>query len=98
LEQPDDFHTLIRMEGDATINGSAGLKQKLLEGLAPGRELLLDLNGVQEVDITLLQLLWAMGRSLAAAGCPAVLQMSPAVAGAARLAGFASFPGWTIQE
>ncbi len=58
----------IRLEGEVTIAYAAELKKVLLEALASGGELRLDMARATEVDITALQLLWAAEREARACG------------------------------
>jgi anti-anti-sigma regulatory factor len=64
----------IRVEGEVTIAGGAGLKKILLEALGSGKELRLDMAGAIEVDITALQLLWAAEREARASGTAFTLE------------------------
>jgi len=89
----DETHWLIRLEGEFNVTSAAELKRLLLEGLASGKELHLDLDRASEIDVTALQLLWAAGR--ASAGV--VSGVSEAAATIARDAGFARFPGKAAQ-
>jgi anti-anti-sigma regulatory factor len=90
----DETRWLIRLDGEFNVTSAAELKKLLLEGLASGKELRLDLEGASEIDVTVLQLLWAAGR--ASAGV--VSGVSEAAAIIARDAGFERFPGKTDQE
>ena len=67
LEQQDS-HSLLRLEGDLTVTSAAELRNALLESLALGKNLQLDLESAGAIDVTLIQLLWAAGRSAARAG------------------------------
>lgn len=70
----------LRIEGEMTVQHAAEFKQALLAGVAEGRETLLDLSGVGEMDSAGLQLLalarWEAARrggSLRLAGCSAAV-------------------------
>jgi anti-anti-sigma regulatory factor len=89
----NDSRWLIRLEGDVNMLCAAELKGLLLDGLAGGKELQLDLEGVHEIDITILQLLWIAERDAARASSRFVIEVSPAAASQARDAGFEHFPG-----
>ena len=89
---------LIRLEGECSVACAAELKTLLLEGLAVGGELRLDLDQAGEMDLTAFQLLWAAGREADRRGTRIVAHMPESAASAAREAGFARFPGPTIQE
>ena len=58
----------IRLEGEVTIASAAELKKLLLQALASGSELRVELEGATELDITSLQLLWAAGREARRSG------------------------------
>jgi anti-anti-sigma regulatory factor len=89
---------LIRVEGEFSVTSAAELKDLLLEGLASGKNLLLDLEHAEEIDITLMQLLWAAGREANRAGAAIDIRVSDAAAAAAREAGFGRFPGLSVEE
>jgi anti-anti-sigma regulatory factor len=93
-----ESRSLIRLEGEFTVTSAAELKDMLLEGATSGNELLLDLERAEEIDITLLQLLWAAGREADRAGARIAIRLSDAAGAAAREAGFERFPGLTLQE
>jgi hypothetical protein len=86
---------VFRVEGDFNMTGSAELKGLLLEGLASGQALHLDLERAAEIDITLLQLVWSAEREAARVGSPFTSRVSETAARLARDAGFPSFPGET---
>ena len=88
-----ETHWLIRLEGELTLTSAAELKQLLLEWLASGKGLQLDLEHASEIDITLLQLLWAAGREAARTGAEVGSRVSEAAAAAARVLGFDRFAG-----
>jgi len=58
----------IRLEGEVTIAYAAELKKVLLEALASGCELRLDMGSATELDISALQLLCAAEREARASG------------------------------
>jgi anti-anti-sigma regulatory factor len=89
--------TLIRLEGVFNVMSAAGLKQVLLEGLATDKELLLDLEAAEEIDIPVMQLLWAVGCEAERKGTAVSLRLPETAELAAREAGFQRFPGLTIQ-
>jgi anti-anti-sigma regulatory factor len=53
---------VIRLDGEINIGSAAELKKLLLQALASGRELRVDLEHATELDVTALQLLWAAER------------------------------------
>ena len=82
----------LRLEGDCTIATAPATKALLLENLAGGGTLELDLEGVGEADVTLLQLLAAAGRAATEAGGRLRAQGGSRVLSLAREAGFEEFP------
>jgi anti-sigma B factor antagonist len=92
-----ETQSLIRLEGDLTVTSAAELKSVLLEGLASGKDLQLDLERAEEIDITVMQLLWAAGREADRTGARIVIHVSEAAGMAAREAGFERFPGPALQ-
>ncbi|MGA3023498.1 MAG: STAS domain-containing protein [Bryobacteraceae bacterium] len=93
--QRHESHWLIGLEGRIAIESAAELKQLLLEWLAAGKDLELDLQGAEEIDITIMQLLWAAGREAARTGAGIVGRASNASILAVRDAGFAQMP-WLL--
>ncbi len=85
--------SFIRLQEDPTVASAAALKQRLLEGLAGGGDVQLDLEVLEDMDVTLLQLLVAAGREAERSGTRIVTRMSPAAGAAARDAGFDSLRG-----
>jgi MFS superfamily sulfate permease-like transporter len=88
---------LIQLEDGCTVTSAAELKSVLLEGLASGKALRLDLEQAGEIDITLMQLLWAAGSEAERTGASIAIHASEAVRTAAREAGFEGFPGLAFQ-
>ena len=93
-----ESQSVIRLEGDFTLTSAEELKNLLLQGLASGNDLRLDLEQAEAIDITVMQLLWAAGREADRKGTGMAIQMSDAAATAARDAGFERFPGLTVAE
>jgi len=89
---------LIRMENAVSFTSADELKKLLIEGLASGKELQLNLERAEEIDVTVMQLLWAAEREAARTGLGIVSRVSEAAATAARDAGFERFPGAAVQE
>ena len=98
IMERQEFQSLIRLEGEFSVTSAAELKDLLLEGLASGKHLLLDLEHAEEIDITSMQLLWAAGREADRAGTGMAVRVSDAAAAAAREAGFERFPGLIPEE
>jgi anti-anti-sigma regulatory factor len=88
-----ETHWLLHWEGDFDMTSLAELKEALLEGLASGKALQLDLARAGAIDIAFLQLLWAAECAAARAGCGFVSRVSETAAAVARGAGFERFPG-----
>lgn len=86
------------MEGEFGVTCAAELKSLLLERLASEKALQVDLGRAEEIDITLLQLLWAAGREAAWKDAGIVSSVSDAAASAARDAGFDRFPGTDLAK
>jgi anti-anti-sigma regulatory factor len=85
---------LLKLEGQLTIAVAAEFRQMLLEWLASGKELELDLLGAEGVDIAILQLLWAVERDAASAGMKVRGRASAAALSSANAAGFSNMPGF----
>jgi anti-sigma B factor antagonist len=96
MERHDDF-ALIRLEGECTVTSAAELNRLLVEGLAIGGDLRLDLQRAEEIDVTVLQLLWAAGREAERAGASIAVRMSEPAGMSAREAGFDRFPGLALE-
>jgi len=94
----EEPHWQIRLEGQVNLASATELKTLLLDWLASGKDLALDLERVEEMDITILQLLWAAGREAAGRGAGMVGRLSEAAAMTARDAGFSPMPGLGIEE
>jgi len=88
---------LIRLEGDIGVALAAELQTLLIEGVASGKELWLDLERAGRIDITVLQLVWAAARERGN-GRGIVQRLSDQAAGIARDAGFPAFPGGQAAE
>ena len=89
----NEEHCLIRLEGEVNIASAGDLKQVLLEALASGQELRVDLERAVEPDISTLQLLWAAEREARGAGIGFVVAgaLSAEITGAVLDAGLAGF-------
>jgi anti-anti-sigma regulatory factor len=85
---------LIRLEGELNIASAAELKKLLLEALAGEAELQVELGNAAELDVTILQLLWAGERAARVAGKGFALAGSvpEQIAIAVAEAGLARFP------
>jgi len=78
---------VFRFDGDLSMSTAAELKQALIEALSAGRELDLDLESVEQIDVAILQLLWAAAREAARKGVRLTSRLSAAAAGLSRDAG-----------
>jgi anti-anti-sigma factor len=85
---------LIRLEGEVDISSAAELKKLLLEALASGRELRVDLERTTELDVTALQLLWAAERKAggSSVGFSLLGRVPEEISVALSDAGFKKFP------
>ncbi len=86
------------MEGQVTLTSAGELKQLLLEWRAARKDLELDLQSVEEIDIPIMQLLWAATQEAGRLGVRVVAHWSESAAAAAREAGFAQVPGFPPQD
>lgn len=84
----------LRIAGKCTVEHAADLRSGLLEAVESGKELVLDIAAVEDVDVTFLQLLLSTaltlerdGRKLARAGA-----LSQEVQSAVRISGFDQVP------
>jgi anti-anti-sigma regulatory factor len=91
-EQVDD-NTVLRLQGTCTVTCVAEMKTLVLEGLATGNPLTVDLEAAEEIDITILQLLWTVGREAARTGAMVLVRAPESARILAREAGFEAFPG-----
>lgn len=84
---------LLRFEGEINIAFAAELKSLLLEALASGKDLRVDLEHATELDVTALQLLWAARRQAGNSGAAFALAgpIADEILAAARDAGFEKF-------
>ena len=85
---------LLRLEGEIDITSATELKTLLLQGLASGRELRVDLERATDLDVTAMQLLWAAEREARKSGMGMALTglVPEAISSAAGDAGFERFP------
>lgn len=86
--EQDEKRFVIRLEGETGLPEAAELKRLLVEALASGRTLHLDLEGAVEIDVTCMQLLQAALRETDRAGTGMAVHMSEAAEIALRGAGF----------
>ncbi|HUN85883.1 MAG TPA: STAS domain-containing protein [Terracidiphilus sp.] len=65
---PTEDANLIRLEGEIDIDDAAELKERLLQALERGGELLVSLEDAGSLDVTAMELLWAAARDAGAKG------------------------------
>ena len=95
--QHDAKTVRIRLEGECGMAGVAELKAALVEALESGKALELDLSDASEIDLSTLQLLWAVGQAAGSGGQSFVSRAPESFGTVARCAGFESFPGMADQ-
>jgi anti-anti-sigma regulatory factor len=83
---------LIRVEGAVSLASAAELKALLLEGLALGTDIQLDLEQAGAIDIAVMQIFLAAGMEADRLGVKLASNVSEAAAASARDAGFERFP------
>lgn len=93
-----ESHSIIRLEGDLTIGSAQELKQVLLDGLEAGADLHVDMEGIGDFDIAVMQLLWAVARDTTGRGIKSMIRMTEAAAVAVREAGFEPLPGLGVPS
>ena len=89
----DETRWILRLEGDCGLAAAAELKALLLEGLASGKSLEVDFRAAEEIDVTVLQLLWAARREAERKNRVLVTQAPQAILQLALDAGFENLPG-----
>jgi anti-anti-sigma regulatory factor len=87
-----ETQSLVRLEGQLGFGSAVELKCLLRQCLASGKEVTLDVEHVQEMDASILQLLWATSKEATRVGIPIVSRVSEEALTAARQAGFRTFP------
>lgn len=96
--QRRETDVLLQIEDAVNVTSAEELKSLLLQGLVSGRTLHVNLEHVQEIDVTAMQLLWVARREADRKGIAMVVAVSEAAAAAARELGFERFPGTANQE
>lgn len=87
-----ETQSLVRLEGQLGFGSAVELKCLLRQCLSSGKEVTLDMEHLEEIDASILQLLWATGKEAARMRIPIVSRVSEAAMTAARQAGFRTFP------
>lgn len=72
LDKNENF-CLLRLKGEIDITSATVLKALLLQGLAAGRELRVDLEMANDLDIVVMQLIWAAEREAQRLGLVMIL-------------------------
>lgn len=97
LTRYDDGHPVLGISGKCTVEHATSLRDALLEAVRSPQPPALDVSGVEEADVTFLQLLLSTALTLERSG--KTLQrhgpVAPAVQSAARVSGFAQTPQLT---
>lgn len=96
--QRHESRWVISLEGQLSVTCAAELKILLLEWLAATKDLELDLERAEEIDITIMQLLWAAAREAAQTGRGIAGRASGAAITAVRETGFAGMPGFSFAD
>jgi len=96
--QQQEPQWLIRLDGPLTLACAAELKGLLLEWLAARKDLALDLEEAEEIDVTIMQLLWTAACEASRTGVSITGRAAAEVLSALRDTGFAQLPGFPIQE
>ena len=89
---------VVRFDGDCGMTCVCELKRMLIEGLASGHPVRVDLDQAGQIDIAILQLLWAAEREAAHSGSGLLAKASEPIRAIARAAGFEFFPGEIVPE
>jgi anti-anti-sigma regulatory factor len=85
---------VIRLDGDIDIGCSDELKKILIEAISTRKELQMDLSRATDLDITAIQLLWAVTQEAARAGAKVgvIGHLPESVSRSFSDAGFEKFP------
>jgi anti-anti-sigma factor len=97
LEKHQD-QCVLRFQGECKVSAAGEIKQALLEALAAGGDIHLDCQNVDEVDLAIVQLLWAAEREARRKDRPFGCRMSDTVQKCFEEAGFQQFPGCDVEE
>ena len=90
----DGTRFVLGISGKCTVEHATALREGLLEAVGTGRPLALDISGVEDADITFLQLLLATAQTLDRNGRTLVRRgpMAAAAKQAAKVSGFDHTP------
>lgn len=93
LERAGTRWVLRLVEGECSMGSAGELLGLLKEGLNAAVELVVDLEGVAEIDVAVLQVLWCAERDAGRRSRKFGSRVPQALAEMARDAGFEHFPG-----
>jgi anti-anti-sigma factor len=93
-----DCHWLVRLDGEVTLVCARQLQEALLEWLREGKDLELEMEEVEEIDVAALQVLWAAGREAAEKKRRITARYSAAVRRATADAGFEPMPALRVEN
>ena len=96
--QRHESRWVISLEGQISVTSAVELKTLLLECLAAGKDLELDLERAEELDVTIMQLFWAAAREATRTGAGIAGRASATAITAVREAGFAGMPGFSFAD
>ena len=88
----------MRLDGQITLTTATELQKLLIEWLDSGKNLELDLERADEIDVAILQLLWAAGNETACAGASIISRASQTVLDSVRCSAFDQTPGFPVRE
>ena len=90
----DDNGVVLRIVGKCTVEHAVALRDALLEAVGGTQPVSLDISGVEEADVTFLQLMLSTAQTLERSGRKLLRHgpVAPAVQLAARVSGFAQSP------
>jgi len=88
---------VLRISGKCTVEHAAALRDALLAAVSTNQAVSLDISGVEEADVTFLQLLLSAAQTLERSGRKLLRhgEVAPAAQSAARVSGFAQSPKLT---
>ena len=86
--EQDETRCVVRLEGEIGVSEAVELKSLLLEGLVSGLKLHLNLERINEIDVSCMQLLYATLRETGRSGAGLAIRMSETAETALRSAGF----------
>lgn len=90
--EENDSSCILHLQGEMAISTALELKEDLLHALASQKSLYLKLAEVSEIDVTIMQLLWAATSEASRAGSPISVEgpVSEQIKAALNIAGLAS--------